>query len=68
MTSEPAMTEPAMTEPTKTSEPSVAAQRYTREELLQLRNSPLVRKPDGLPSIEQWMEAVLVSLRLVRPC
>ena len=36
----------------------VTPQRYTREELLQLRNSPLVRKPEGLPSIEQWMESV----------
>ncbi|KAF2754380.1 hypothetical protein EJ05DRAFT_139701 [Pseudovirgaria hyperparasitica] len=30
--------------------------RYTVDQLQHLRNSPLVRKPDKLPSIEQWME------------
>lgn len=30
--------------------------RYTPEELLHLRESPLIQKPDGLPAIEQWME------------
>lgn len=30
--------------------------RYTPEQLQRLRDSPLVHKPDGLPSIEQWME------------
>ncbi|KAK8211837.1 hypothetical protein IWZ01DRAFT_247820 [Phyllosticta capitalensis] len=30
--------------------------RYTKEQLLHLKDSPLVHKPDGLPSIEQWME------------
>ncbi|KAF2188315.1 hypothetical protein K469DRAFT_93732 [Zopfia rhizophila CBS 207.26] len=29
---------------------------YTVEQLQYLRNSPLVQKPDGLPSIEQWMD------------
>ncbi|KAF2467610.1 uncharacterized protein BDR25DRAFT_61256 [Lindgomyces ingoldianus] len=29
---------------------------YTVEQLQHLRSSPLVQKPDGLPSIEQWME------------
>ncbi|KAF2103545.1 hypothetical protein NA57DRAFT_53063 [Rhizodiscina lignyota] len=31
--------------------------RYTHEQLLKLQESPLVRKPDGLPSIAQWMES-----------
>ncbi|KAF2143905.1 uncharacterized protein K452DRAFT_296867 [Aplosporella prunicola CBS 121167] len=30
--------------------------RYTPEQLMQLRESPLVHKPEGLPSIDQWME------------
>ncbi|KAF2497051.1 hypothetical protein BU16DRAFT_581040 [Lophium mytilinum] len=30
--------------------------RYTPTQLHHLRDSPLVQKPDGLPSIEQWME------------
>lgn len=30
--------------------------RYTPKQLQRLRDSPLVHKPDGLPSIEQWME------------
>ena len=30
--------------------------RYTPEQLEGLRQSPLVRKPDGLPSILQWMD------------
>ncbi|OCL14142.1 hypothetical protein AOQ84DRAFT_55965 [Glonium stellatum] len=30
--------------------------RYTPEQLHRLHDSPLVHKPDGLPSIEQWME------------
>ncbi|OCK82402.1 hypothetical protein K432DRAFT_391298 [Lepidopterella palustris CBS 459.81] len=30
--------------------------RYTPEQLEHIRSSPLVLKPDGLPSIEQWME------------
>jgi hypothetical protein len=29
---------------------------YTFEQLLALRESPLVKKPDGLPSISQWMD------------
>ncbi|KAF1985017.1 hypothetical protein K402DRAFT_464667 [Aulographum hederae CBS 113979] len=29
---------------------------YTKAELLTLRDSPLVKKPDGLPAIEQWMD------------
>ncbi|KAF2428263.1 hypothetical protein EJ08DRAFT_719493 [Tothia fuscella] len=32
--------------------------RYTVDQLHGLRASPLVKKPDGLPSIEQWMEPV----------
>jgi hypothetical protein len=31
------------------------ARRYEIEELLWLRNSPLVTKPDKLPPIEEWM-------------
>ncbi|KAF2802675.1 uncharacterized protein BDZ99DRAFT_482797 [Mytilinidion resinicola] len=30
--------------------------RYTPAQLHHLRDSPLVQRPDGLPSIEQWME------------
>ncbi|KAH7395214.1 hypothetical protein DE146DRAFT_100526 [Phaeosphaeria sp. MPI-PUGE-AT-0046c] len=29
---------------------------YTHDQLLVLRESPLVKKPDGLPSISQWMD------------
>ncbi len=29
--------------------------RYDPEELLRLAKSPLVKKPDGLPPIEEWM-------------
>ncbi|KAF1944334.1 hypothetical protein EJ02DRAFT_398471 [Clathrospora elynae] len=29
---------------------------YTEQELLALKESPLVQKPDGLPSILQWMD------------
>ena len=29
---------------------------YSQEELIALQESPLVRKPDGLPSISQWMD------------
>ena len=28
--------------------------RYTKEQLLALRESPLVKKPDALPSISEW--------------
>ncbi|OAL72768.1 hypothetical protein A7D00_2541 [Trichophyton violaceum] len=31
------------------------ARRYSQEELLHLRESPLVVKPDSLPPIEEWM-------------
>ncbi|KAF2672261.1 hypothetical protein BT63DRAFT_192493 [Microthyrium microscopicum] len=30
--------------------------RYTAEQLHHLKGSPLVKKPDNLPSIEEWME------------
>jgi len=30
--------------------------RYTVPQLLALRESALVRTPEGLPSIEQWIE------------
>jgi len=32
--------------------------RYTPEQLLQLRESPLVTKPVGLPPVEEWMGSV----------
>ncbi|KAJ4352553.1 uncharacterized protein N0V89_007902 [Didymosphaeria variabile] len=35
----------------------MAGGRYTVEQLEHLRESPLVKKPDTLPSIEQWMDA-----------
>ncbi|KAF1965241.1 hypothetical protein BU23DRAFT_33978 [Bimuria novae-zelandiae CBS 107.79] len=35
---------------------TVAGGRYTVEQLELLRESPLVKKPDALPSIEQWMD------------
>lgn len=34
----------------------MAGIRYTVEQLEHLRQSPLVKKPDELPSIEQWMD------------
>ena len=34
----------------------MAGCRYTVDQLEVLRNSPLVKKPDALPSIEQWMD------------
>ncbi|KAF9739207.1 hypothetical protein PMIN01_01841 [Paraphaeosphaeria minitans] len=34
----------------------MAGGRYTVEQLENLRESPLVKKPDALPSIEQWMD------------
>lgn len=34
----------------------MAGGRYTVEQLEHLRSSPLVKKPDALPSIEQWMD------------
>ncbi|KAF2719086.1 hypothetical protein K431DRAFT_305523 [Polychaeton citri CBS 116435] len=36
----------------------MAIRQYTREQLLHLRSSPLVEKPDNLPAIEQWIEYV----------
>jgi len=35
---------------------AVYGARYTREQLKALRESPLVRKPDELPSIDEWIE------------
>ena len=32
---------------------------YTIEDLLALRESPLVIKPDGLPQMEQWMQPAM---------
>ena len=39
----------------------MAIRRYTRDELLHLRQSPLVQKPENLPAIEQWIEYVYVD-------
>lgn len=35
---------------------------YSREQLLHLRSSPLVKKPDDLPAIEQWIEYVYLDI------
>lgn len=40
----------------------MAIRRFTREELLFLRNSPLVVKPENLPAIEQWIEYVYLEM------
>ncbi|QIW99139.1 hypothetical protein AMS68_004657 [Peltaster fructicola] len=37
------------------------ARRYTADQLLRLRDSPLVAKPPNLPPIEQWIEYVYVD-------
>lgn len=45
----------------------VEPRRYCREELLAIRDSPLVKKPDDLPPIEEWMgyeNAALPTLSL----
>lgn len=34
----------------------MAIYRYTREELLHLRSSPLAQKPSSLPSVDQWLD------------
>ena len=39
----------------------MAVRSYTKDELLQLRESPLVHKPEDLPAIEQWLEYVYVD-------
>ncbi|KAK5118172.1 hypothetical protein LTR85_008152 [Meristemomyces frigidus] len=40
----------------------MATRRYTVEELLLLRDSPLVKKPEHLPAIEQWIEYVYLDV------
>jgi hypothetical protein len=40
----------------------MAVRRYTVEELLLLRTSPLVEKPANLPAIEQWIEYVYLDI------
>ena len=35
---------------------------YTAEQLLNLKESPLVQRPDNLPSIEQWIEWVILEV------
>ena len=39
----------------------MALRQYTKDELLRLRESPLVQKPENLPAIEQWIEYVYVD-------
>ena len=39
----------------------MAIRRYSKDELLRLRDSPLVEKPENLPAIEQWIEYVFVD-------
>ena len=39
----------------------MAVRHYTRDELLYLRDSPLVQRPENLPSIEQWIEYVFAD-------
>ncbi|KAK3687119.1 hypothetical protein LTR37_019112, partial [Vermiconidia calcicola] len=39
----------------------MAVRSYTRDQLLHLRDSPLVEKPDNLPAIEQWLEYVFAD-------
>lgn len=45
---------------------AMSVRHYTTDELLALRNSPLVTKPDDLPSIEQWLEFVYMESDGVR--
>lgn len=40
----------------------MATHHYTVEELLRLRESPLVKKPENLPAIEQWIEYVYLDV------
>ena len=40
------------------------ARPYALDELLKLRQSPLVRKPSGLPPVEEWMGYVLLRQQL----
>lgn len=44
----------------------MAVRHYTNTELIALRESPLVAKPDNLPSIEQWLEFVYLESDGVR--
>lgn len=39
----------------------MSIRRYTAEQLHQLRASPLVKKPEDLPAIEQWLEFVYLD-------
>lgn len=40
---------------------------YTEEQLLALKDSPLIRRPDDLPRIEQWIEYIRTSRPVVAP-
>ena len=41
----------------------MALVRYQADDLIKLRESPLVRRPDGLPDIQLWMESVFARQR-----
>lgn len=40
----------------------MSIRKYTVQQLLALRDSPLVEKPADLPAIEQWIEYVYVDI------
>lgn len=40
----------------------MATRQYSIEQLLHLRDSPLVKKPENLPAIEQWIEYVYLDI------
>ena len=40
----------------------MAVRHYTISQLLDLRSSPLVEKPENLPAIEQWIEYVYLDV------
>ena len=39
----------------------MAFRHYSKDELTNLRDSPLVQKPENLPAIEQWIEYVFAD-------
>ena len=39
----------------------MAVRKYNKDDLLCLRESPLVQKPENLPAIEQWIEYVFAD-------
>lgn len=40
----------------------MAIRQYTVEQLKQLQHSPLAKKPEALPAIEQWIEYVYLDV------